>query len=116
MRLYRTVCSTDWKCRPSHLLVFVGEGTKEELAQKMDEDVRDWMVIDVAAANEKDGVDDESKAYQKALKDNPDLPELWWGNQQNRWEMSRSEGNICRSFAENDGDGNRCTVVYHFLD
>jgi len=139
MQLFRTVCQTNWKCQPHHILTLIAISTKarlgivaksvdEKLLQlAMNDDVRKWMAVDIAA--------DEFNKRQEAgdpVPDGCDLDRaaeleklqhagvrLLWENS-NRYERRprglHEGGVIHREFAEKTEDGDRCTTVYHFLD
>lgn len=122
MLLLRTVCTTDWKGRPSHSVVLVAktEGRKEALVA-MDKDVAEWMAVDIAADeyNELSETDEEPEAgWDKAraaelvaTKTPAELLEMW--RHEDRFEM-RLEDADHREFVERMG-GDLCTIVYHLL-
>lgn len=115
MKLYRTVCNTDWKSRPHHVLTDMGTGTKEELVQRMDQDIREWMAQEVARVQieeaEDQDADEETLALQ--LQDDPELAGKW--KNEGRFEMKLCDGDGHREFVERM-DGDRCTTVYHLAE
>lgn len=118
MQLFRTVCSTDWKSRPSHGLTLVGETNETNriqiLKDLMDEDVRKWQAEDIALDEDDD--DDEKRNKRAAeLIDDPDLAGsfgLLWKNE-DRFEMQTADVDY-RAFVDRM-DGDRITTVYHFF-
>lgn len=120
MQLFRTVCSTDFKSRPSHGLILVGTSVLgspefnkadriEALKDLMDKDVRDWQAHDIAAEETEDGTFDTKRIAE--LINDKDLPLLW--KHVDRFEMQLTDEDH-REFVERM-DGDRTTVVYHFF-
>ena len=118
--LFRTVCSTDWKARPSHSLVFLGRGTEMQLEHLINEDVRRTMAEDLAADeyNERSERGDEPEdgwdalRAEQLLQSGVDLKALWENGE--RREMQYDEPRIGREFVLTcDDDGYRATMVYH---
>lgn len=123
MLLFRTVCSTDWKSRPSHSLVLIANPESRAAAiEAMDKDVVEWMAADIAAdeynAHEgdeelPDGWDTARADELVATKTPKELLAIWIT--EDRFEMAVRHASH-REFVECDGDGNRCTTVYHLMD
>lgn len=117
--LFRTVCSTDWKARPSHSLVYLGRGTEMQLEHLINEDVRRTMAEDLAADeyNERSEQGEEladgwdALRAEQLLQSDVDLKELWENNC--RYEMQHDEPRIGREFVLLHDDGYRSTMVYH---
>jgi len=118
--LFRTICSTDWKGRPSHSLQYLGRGTEMQLEHLINEDVRATMAGDLAAdecneREERGEALEEGWDIQRAaelLQSGVDLKELWENSE--RFEMQFDEPRIGREFVlVRDGDGYRSTMVYH---
>ena len=120
MQLFRTVCSTDWKSRPSHHLLLVGETNEADqqpadriqiLKGLMDKDVREFQAYDVAT-DEYDGSDDSwlDKRASELVND-PDLQGSW--QNEDRFEMQTADSDH-RAFVDRC-DGDRTTTVYHFF-
>ena len=125
MLLFRTICITDWKCRPNHDLLFLGQGTKEELVRKIAVDVQHWQAEDVVADEacalmDRDERIPEGFERRRAaeLTADPDLGTKWEKSNR-RFEMAVHPADQTgeREFADVDHeDGCRCTIVYHFLN
>lgn len=123
MLLFRTICSTDWKGRPSHSLVLVAKtANRKDAIEAMDKDVVEWMAVDAAADeyNERCEAGDEPedgwdtmRAKELAEESNPDFLKHRWmeGSAGNRWEMQMSDADH-REFVERL-EGEWCTIVYH---
>ena len=120
MQLFRTVCSTDFKSRPTHHLYLVGETNEVDqqpldrikiLKDLMDKDVREWQAGDVAV-DEYDGSDDswiDKRASE--LVDDPGLSANW--ENEDRFEMQTDDSDY-RAFV-NRCDDDLTTIVYHFF-
>lgn len=53
LTLFRTDCSTDWKCRPSHsLMVIAKSDDRQTLIDAMNSDVEKWQAGDITNDNE----------------------------------------------------------------
>jgi hypothetical protein len=127
MLVLRTVCSTDWKGRPSHSVVLVAktENRKEAIAA-MDKDVAEWMAVDIAADEwndkEQEGIEPEegsdvARTAELVATETPEeLKHRWMeASAGNRWEMQMQDADH-REFVERIGDsGEFCTTVYHLL-
>ncbi len=119
LTVFRTVCSTDWKCRPSHSLVIVGQAENQEKAvEMMNQDIHVWMVVDVAveSGNEVEVLVDDISTTTRTdvllLKTQDEVKEMW--ENEERWEMKLDSGKVCREFVEKI-DEDRTTTVYHFI-
>lgn len=113
MQLYRTVCNTDWKCRPHHLLTYLGNGTKDELIEKMDADIREWMAQEIASDQIEGGEEASEEVLIARLLTDPELEAKWC--HEGRYEMRLNDPDTYhREFVEKM-DGDRSTTVYHFL-
>jgi len=125
MQLFRTVCSTDWKGRPTHDLQRLSVGTQDALVAHMDLDIRQTQAEDVAreeaADREEHGgprldsqeAEDWTQARIQQLLADPELRTIWSNSE--RWEMDRKPGQIFRVLAYKL-DGDYISIVYHFLD
>ena len=122
MQLFRTVCSTDFKCRPHHSLVLVATSVFgspgfnkanriEALKSLMDLDVREWQAHELAMEEmDDDGTQAITKRAAELVSD-PDLSESW--KNEDRFEMQVHDSDH-REFVERV-DGDRTTTVYHFF-
>lgn len=109
LHLFRTICTTDWKGRPDHKLLCLGNGTRDVLIELMNKDVAEWQAEEINDDNE-------------MRKDEGLEPITEWKNDE-RWEMDRSMPAIetdgypqsLREFAYKY-DGDYESIVYHILD
>lgn len=133
MFLFRTICSTDWKCRPTHSLTNITTADNiEELVAAMNKDVRKWMSEDIATQEmsemEEQGREPlthnwETKRAEAIETDkmfsDADVMDMW--ECEDRFEMtlrSTAPGEPAprhREFVDRMGDGDRTTVAYHFF-
>ena len=123
MLLLRTVCSTDWKGRPSHQVLCVARTehrqrplTRKAAIEAMDADVREWMLNDLQVDEENS--DEEQRAeWQRTGRgkpeemDRPTLEAAW--KHTDRFEMSLTDADH-REFVERM-EGDFTTIVYHLL-
>lgn len=125
MRLYRTVCHTDWKGRPSHQLKLLAVSDDQEwLREQMDKDVREWMAADVARReweDQSEGKEDVTKEDEIKFLEERVLELVGdsslvgkWAVEHEKWEMSLPD-KIHREFVEKD-EGDLTTTVYHFME
>lgn len=102
LKLFRTICNTDHKGRPNHLLTLVGvSDLRGDLIKAMDEDVFEWH---------RDAVTD----YNNGLEEDEDKI-VRWEFKDLRFEMDRKPNGL-RSFADLASDGCRSTICYHILE
>ena len=118
MHLFRTICSTDWKGRPSHMINLVASSDDRKwLIERMNEDVREWMCVDLAFQNDEG---DEAATADALNNDktvsNDEIKTDW--SHEDRFEMRLYGGSgptpDHREFVERV-DGEFSTTVYHFL-
>ena len=104
MRLFCTICSTDWKGRPTHNLELLSTSDdRDYLVGHMDEDVLRWQKIDLDSDNEIAKEDEEPTREE-------------WAGPDKQWEMSQPLRSLDgRSFVIKGSDGDLTTVVYHIL-
>lgn len=118
MRLYRTMCMTDWKGRPTHRLRLIAcSDDKGWLVGLMNSNVLEWQAEDVVTLEEEEAEENgrsfDREARLAELRCDPDLPNKW-ASENVRWEMKGCliEG---REFVDKSTDV-LCTIVYHFLE
>lgn len=103
--VYRTVCNTDWKGRPIHILTIVGNAhNRADAVRLMDQDVSEWQAEEISDRNDckEEGEPDDTE---------------WSGNNGEgnvRFEIEREQPDKPRKFAEEFGDGTLSTTCYHF--
>lgn len=101
LSLFRTVCSTDWKGRPSHsLLLLLASDNRDLLIAKQDEDVEEWQR-------------EELEALAQMAEEEGTAAPTEWALANVRWEMDRLNEKSLRSFVEKDTEGGIFTTVYH---
>ena len=118
--VFRTVCSTDWKGRPSHRLTLVAKTENREMAiAAMNKDISEWIAYDIVAEEyeEYEGTESEKDWNMRrvtellATKTSTELLGMW--RRQGRYEM-KLQNKDHREFVERM-DGSFCTTVYHIL-
>lgn len=85
MKLIEVICNTDWKCRPTHQIKVLAEGTKKELAAKLDEAVTEAQKQDLMSDEDDEGNRKHPDSVLAGLKPK-EIAELWKDDQ--RWEMN----------------------------
>lgn len=127
MLLFRTVCSTDNKNRPSHNLVFLAKSDNQaEIVEAMNKDVALWMANDIAVGmynqleeEVEDDWDLKQVAKLLATKTRDEIKAMWLEDckdDDRRFEMCL-DSKTHREFVEVfTSVGYTCTTVYHLLD
>lgn len=111
MKLIEVICNTDWKRRSTHRIKVLAEGTKKELAAKLDEAVTEAQKQDLMSDEDDEG---NLKHPEHALAGlNPkQIAELWKSNE--RWEMLPKRWNhrmLCGGF-----DGSSWSISYSIME
>jgi hypothetical protein len=111
LRLFRNSSGSDWKGRPSAHLTDLGTGTREELINRMNQDVLVWQKEDL----------DIDRKIAKEEGEEPPAEDVQWEVSNERWEMNRNEWKTdhslqtLREFAW-VYEGENTSIVYHILD
>lgn len=107
--LFRTTCTTDYKCRPYHELVVVATSTERlPLLAAMNADVRKWQKADIDAENQERKVEADVGGVEF-------VPLEKWEQEGVRFEMDKTREEGMRGFVHCSSDC-RGTIVYHILD
>ena len=121
MKLVEVVVNTDWKCRASHRVKILAEGTLEELVVKLDEAVTAAKRQDLLSDVDDDNEGGYVHLLEKLDRLTPEeIAKLW--EDKERWEMELDDDGLLedglrqRLLCGGDGGGDSWSVSYSIVD
>jgi hypothetical protein len=120
MKLVEVVVNTDWKCRASHRVKILAEGTLEELVVKLDEAVTAAKRQDLLSDVDDDNEGGYVHLLEKLDRLTPEeIAKLW--EDKERWEMELDDDGLLedglrqRMLCGSNGEGDSWSVSYSIL-